>query len=174
MASTLQNVVVSEHMAFIPTFAQPSVNHFKSIYEENRHRVYAISFWMTGSELQAEQVLEATFVRVFAETENPTEEQIDNALIAQLREEHEIGTLTLKCADATEVLNIRSNTKRVHLELAVVQLPATEKLIFLMHDVEGYDHVRIARTLGVTVQDSKQGLHQARLRMRELVSKMAW
>jgi RNA polymerase sigma-70 factor (ECF subfamily) len=174
MASTLQNVVVSNHVAFIPTFAQPSVNPFKSIYEENKHRVYAISFWMTDSEMQAEQLMEATFVRAFANTDVPTEEDIDNALIAQLREEHAIGTLTLKCADATEVLNIRSNTKRVHLELAVVQLPATEKLMFLMHDVEGYDHVRIARTLGVTVQDSKQGLHQARLRVRELVAKMVW
>jgi RNA polymerase sigma-70 factor, ECF subfamily len=147
---------------------------FKSIYEESRHRVYAIAFWMTDSELQAEQLLETTFVSAFAKSDSPTEEDIDNALIAQLREDHEIGTRTLKCADATEVLNIRSNTKRVHLELAVVQLPATEKLMFLMHDVEGYDHVRIARTLGVTEQDSKQGLHQARLRIRELVGKMAW
>jgi DNA-directed RNA polymerase specialized sigma24 family protein len=119
-------------------------------------------------------LLETTFVSAFAKSDCPTEEDIDNELIAQLREDHNIGTLTLKCADATEVLNIRSNTKRVHLELAVVQLPATEKLMFLMHDVEGYDHVRIARTLGVTEQDSKQGLHQSRLRIRELVGKMAW
>jgi RNA polymerase sigma-70 factor (ECF subfamily) len=174
MASTVQSVMVSEQMAFLPTFAQPSVNPFKSIYEENRHRVYAIAFWMTDSELQAEQLLETTFVSAFAKSDCPTEEDIDNELIAQLREDHNIGTLTLKCADATEVLNIRSNTKRVHLELAVVQLPATEKLMFLMHDVEGYDHVRIARTLGVTEQDSKQGLHQSRLRIRELVGKMAW
>src|ERR1700733_14600050 len=108
MASTVQNVMVSNQMAFLPTFAQPSVNPFKSIYEGNRHRVYAIAFWMTDSELQAEQLLETTFVRAFANNDAPTEEQIDNALIAQLREDYSIGTLTLKCADATEVLNIRS------------------------------------------------------------------
>jgi RNA polymerase sigma-70 factor (ECF subfamily) len=173
MASTVQNVAISEYLSIIPTLTPTSVDR-KSIYEQNRHRVYALAFWMTNSELEAEAVLEATFVRAFAQATNPTDEQIDNALIAVLREDHLIGILTLNCTDATEVLNIRGNTKRVHLELAVVQLPATEKLIFLMHDVEGYSHARIARTLGVSTKDSKLGLHQARVRVRELVSKMAW
>ena len=64
--------------------------------------------------------------------------------------------------------------KRVHLELAVVQLPATEKLIYLMHDGEGYGHSRIAQALSISVLESKEGLHQARLKIRELVAKMAW
>lgn len=174
MASTLQNVAISEYMSFITALPHTSVDHRKSIYEQNRHRVYALAFWMTNSELEAEELLEATFVRAFAEADAPTEEQIDNALIAQLREEHMLGILTLNSAGAHEILNVRSNTKRVHLELAVVQLPATEKLIFLMHDVEGYEHARVARTLGISEQDSKLGLYQARLRIRELVSKMAW
>jgi RNA polymerase sigma-70 factor, ECF subfamily len=174
MASTLQNVAISDYLSFIPSFSRTSTEPFEAIYEQNRHRVYAMAFWMTDSEPQAEQLLEATFVRAFAENELPTEEQIDEALIAQLREEHLIGILSLNCANATEVLNVRGNTRRVHLELAVVQLPATEKLIYVMHDGESYSHERIARTLGVSVEDSQYGLHQARLRIRELVSKMAW
>ncbi len=174
MASTLQNVAISE-MTFIPAFATTTkIDRSKSIYEENRHRIYALAFWMTNSELEAEQLLEATFVRAFAGNTTPTAAQIDNALIALLRDEHSIGQLTLNCAPATKVLNVRENTRRVHLELAVVELPATEKLIFLMHDVEGYEHERIARTLGVTSEESKLGLHAARLRIRELVANMAW
>ena len=174
MASTLQNLAVSD-MTFIPAFAAPtSIERCKSIYEENRHRIYALAFWMTNSELEAEQLLEATFVRAFAEHTTPNAAQIDEALIALLREDHMIGLLTLNCGEATKVLNIRENTKRVHLELAVVQLPATEKLIFLMHDVEGYEHERVARTLGISVKDSKRGVHEARLRIRELVSDMVW
>jgi RNA polymerase sigma-70 factor (ECF subfamily) len=60
----------------------------------------------------------------------------------------------------------------VHLEEAVSQLPATERVIFLMHDVEGYDHARISRTIGLSVEESRVGLHQARLRLRELLAKM--
>ena len=67
--------------------------------------------------------------------------------------------------------SVRRNTLRVDLERAVVQLPPTEKMIFLMHDVESYDHARIARTLGLSDEESRLGLHQARLRMRELLAK---
>ena len=38
------------------------------------------------------------------------------------------------------------------------------------HDVEAYDHSRIARTLGVSEQESQFGLHQARLRLRQLLA----
>jgi RNA polymerase sigma-70 factor (ECF subfamily) len=55
----------------------------------------------------------------------------------------------------------------------VVQLPATEKLVFLLHDVEGYDHRKIARLLGMEEQESQLGLHQARIQIRELVSQMS-
>jgi DNA-directed RNA polymerase specialized sigma24 family protein len=44
-------------------------------------------------------------------------------------------------------------------------------MIFLMHDVERYDHTRIASLLGISLQSSIEGLHQARLRMRELLVK---
>ena len=81
-----------------------------------------------------------------------------------------LGPLTLDCAPCHQVLSVRHNTLRVDLERAVIQLPDTEKMIFLMHDVEGYDHARIARLLGMTEDSSRQGLHQARLRVRELLA----
>jgi DNA-directed RNA polymerase specialized sigma24 family protein len=79
----------------------------------------------------------------------------------------------LQCATVQEVSAIRHNTKRVDLERAIVQLPHTERMIFCMHDGDAYDHARIARTLGISEDDSRRGLHQARLRIRELVNSKA-
>jgi DNA-directed RNA polymerase specialized sigma24 family protein len=45
-------------------------------------------------------------------------------------------------------------------------------MIFLMHDVENYSHARIARSLGLGEDESIQGLHQARLRLRRLMAEM--
>jgi RNA polymerase sigma-70 factor, ECF subfamily len=53
-----------------------------------------------------------------------------------------------------------------------VQLPVTERLIFLLHDVESYEHSRIAKLIGISESESVYGLHQARLRMRELLAAM--
>ncbi len=149
-----------------------NVEEFKKVYDANRHRVYSFAFWMTDNELAAEELSESTFRRVFAMSEAPNEETVDRLFLTEVRELGPVGVLTLDCGVATEVESVRNNVKRVHLERAVVQLPGTERLIFVMHDGEGYAHERIARTLGISEGESRQGLHQARLRIRQLVSEM--
>lgn len=156
---------------FVPA-KTANIEEYKKVYDANRHRVYSFAFWMTDNELAAEEISENTFRRVFAMTEAPNDEMVDRLLLAEVREVTPVGVLTLECGVATEVESIRNNVKRVHLERAVVQLPSTERMIFVMHDGEGYSHERIARTLGITEGESRHGLHQARLRIRELVSEM--
>lgn len=156
---------------YLPAVLEPSqAESYRRIYELNRHRVYSLAFWMTDNELAAEELMTHVFCRAFA-AQRTREEDIDRALIAELREYMPLGELTLNCAASNRVLSVRTNTLRVDLERAVVQLPNTEKMIFLMHDVERYGHVRIARLLGISEESSMLGLHQARLRMRELLAK---
>ena len=163
-------------IAIVQFFPSPRTQRQKkmhAIYEANRRRVYSYAFWMTDSEPMAEQVLERTFVRAFSMFEQPTEEQIDRALLRELKKEQiTLGPLELRCKTVNEVNGVRHNTRRVDLENALVQLPYTERIIFCMHDGDGYDHARIARTLGISEEESRSGLHQARLRIRELVSSM--
>ncbi len=158
--------------ASLPAVLAPSrVDGCHQIYEANRHRVYSLAFWMTDNELAAEALMIQAFSRAFEQTAQPTPDQIDRALISELRELLPLGALTLNCSPCDRVLSVRSNTLRVELERAVVQLPPTEKMMFLLHDVEGYDHLRIARLLGVIEKQSQRGVHQARLRIRELLAK---
>jgi RNA polymerase sigma-70 factor, ECF subfamily len=163
-------------ISIVQFFAAPRTLRQKkmhAIYEANRRRVYSYAFWMTDNEPRAEQILERTFVRAFRIFEQPTAEQIDKALLRELKKEQiTLGPLELRCAVASEVSGVRHNTRRVDLENALVQLPYTERMIFCMHDGDGYDHARIARTLGIAEDESRHGLHQARLRIRELVGSM--
>jgi|SRR5215467_4044613 len=144
---------------------------FSKIYNEHRHRVYSLAFWVTGAEPAAEQMAASTFLRAFASGDAPRTEQIDQAFLAEVRELSPLRGLTLQAA-AAEARDLRRNMKRVHLEQAVIELPAMEKLIFVLHDVESYEHARIARLLGIREDESRLGLHQARLRIRELVAQM--
>jgi RNA polymerase sigma-70 factor (ECF subfamily) len=128
---------------------------------------------MTDNELTAEQLAGNTFLRAFALSAVPCDEQIDQAFLAEIREMTQVGTLTLNSDACPATKSVCGNVNRIHLERAVVQLPATEKLVFLLHDVEGYTHERIARLLGMDVQETQFGLHQARLLMRELILRMS-
>ena len=168
MASITQNWKLTE----TATLPLEQLDSYQAAYDQNCHRIYAVAFWMTDNELAAEELCGSVFHRAFARTANPSPEALDRALIAELRDLAPIGNLTLRCSDAVEIMNVRRNTLRVHLERAVVQLPPTERLIFLFHDVENYSHSRIARMLGITEAESQLGLHQARMRIRELVASM--
>src|ERR1051326_4110217 len=166
------NLGVMSNLGILVPAAESRTAEYNRIYEENRHRIYSLAFWMTDNELTAEELATNVFLRAFAGTASPTTEQIDQAFLAEVRETTAVGTLTL-AVSANAATTIRGNVKRVHLERAVVQLPATEKLIFLLHDVEGYEHQKIARLLGIEPQESQYGLHQARVLIRELVSQMS-
>jgi RNA polymerase sigma-70 factor (ECF subfamily) len=59
----------------------------------------------------------------------------------------------------------------IALERAIGELPPGYRTVFVLHDVEGYEHEEIARQLGCTVGTSKSQLHKARLRIRSLLEK---
>lgn len=169
MAITLE-AKLSGLRTYLP--AADRLEQYRENYQNNQHRIYSLAFRMTNNELLAEEVVGNVFRRAFSLVTSPNAEVLDRALVRELREHAPIGLLTMECSVANEVSTVRKNVKRVHLECAVVQLPATERLMFLMHDVEGYDHARIGRTIGVTEDESRHGLHQARLRIRELLATM--
>jgi len=171
MSSRVEGIQLAALLPIVQYAQQTSVDLYKDIFEGNRHRVYSLSFYMTDNEQTAEELMTNTFCRAFAASHKPDAETIDRALVTELRELTPIGNLTVQCQPATQVSQVRRNTRRADLERAVVQLPSTERLIFLMHDVENYDHARIARTVGITETESKAGLFQARLKLRELLVK---
>jgi RNA polymerase sigma-70 factor (ECF subfamily) len=58
---------------------------------------------------------------------------------------------------------------RINLERCLEQLPVGYRAIFVLHDIQGYEHHEIAEMLGRSVGNSKSQLHKARTRMRELL-----
>ncbi len=45
------------------------------------------------------------------------------------------------------------------------------RMVFVLHDVEDYEHGEIVRMLGVAEGTSKSQLHKARLKLRDLLSR---
>ncbi len=62
---------------------------------------------------------------------------------------------------------------KVALKRAVAGLPQGYRAVFVLHDVEGYNHAEVARLLGVSEGTSKSQLHRARLKLRELLIRQA-
>ena len=58
---------------------------------------------------------------------------------------------------------------RVNLERAVAQLPPGYRAVFLLHDVQGFEHNEIANLMECSIGNSKSQLHKARTRLREIL-----
>ena len=58
---------------------------------------------------------------------------------------------------------------RLALERAVASLPAGYRLIFILHDIEGFEHNEIASMLDCSIGNSKSQLHKARLKLRDVL-----
>ena len=61
----------------------------------------------------------------------------------------------------------------IAIENAIDQLPTGYKNVFVLHDVEGFEHEEVANILGCSVGTSKSQLHKARLKLRKLLKKKA-
>jgi RNA polymerase sigma-70 factor, ECF subfamily len=62
---------------------------------------------------------------------------------------------------------------KIALDNAIQQLPNGYKNVFVLHDVEGFEHEEVARILGCSVGTSKSQLHKARLKLQKLLQKKA-
>jgi RNA polymerase sigma-70 factor, ECF subfamily len=66
-------------------------------------------------------------------------------------------------------LLLTGSIDRVHLERAIEQLPPGYRQVFVLHDVQGFEHNEIARLMECSIGNSKSQLHKARMRLRELL-----
>ncbi len=73
MPNSFQAALPSAIVQFLPSAESKRLEHYQRIYEANRHRVYSFAFWMTDSEMAAENLCERTFLRVFSLSDDPSE-----------------------------------------------------------------------------------------------------
>ena len=148
----------------------------RDVYDSHRHRVFALAFYMTGSELEAEQILTTTFIDAFRTNAEPQAAQIDASLVEKLRERFSLGELAgtpdLKYL-ATGVDIAGRNVRRTDLEEAIQELAATERLVFLLRDVEGYSPAAICQLLDMPEAKAQRALFSARIQLRQILAAQA-
>jgi len=153
--------------------AEQSLEHRqRDIYETHRHRAFAVAYYMVGNEVDAEEVTRDTFVRAFRQAEEPDAGCVDCSLVTELRDRVDLDEQAAPPEPETGFSIAGRNVKRTDLEEALRELPASERMIFLLRDVEGYDADRVAALLQISRQQVERTLFAARLRMRVTLARM--
>jgi DNA-directed RNA polymerase specialized sigma24 family protein len=144
----------------------------RDAWESHRHRVFSVSYYMTGSEIEAEELLRDTFVSAFRQCEEPDQAVVDSALIDHLTARLPLAESAPMPIPTSTCATNRHNILRGDLELAIRCLPPAERLVFLLMDVEGYPVSRIAALLGMRETEAMRKAVMARMRLRHELALM--
>lgn len=145
----------------------------RDVYESHRHRAFSLAFYMTGNEIEAEEILATTFVRAFQAQERPDGFAVDSALVQELSQRFPLQEVEAPAAIVQGAAANQRNVRRSDLEAAVRNLPANERLLFLLRDVEGYAPAMISRLLNIPESQVQRACFSARIRLCQLLAEQA-
>jgi RNA polymerase sigma-70 factor, ECF subfamily len=187
-AKKLQGDKLTEAEA-IERAKQGDAEAFEFLYSLHKRRVYSLCLRMTGNTASAEDLTQEAFLQLFRKIATFRGESAFstwlhrmsvNVVLMQLRKKNlpvvpidetmegdEEGTVRKEPGAPDE--RLAGSIDRLHLQRAVDELPPGYRRIFVLHDVEGYEHNEIAGLVGCSIGNSKSQLHKARLKLRELL-----
>ena len=163
---------------------------FEFLYQLHGRRVYALCLRMVGNPSDAEDLMQEAFLQLFRKIGTFRGESAFstwlhrmtvNVVLMRLRKKS-LPAASLE--EATEPddetggprkdpgapdLRLSGAVDRVNLERSIGKLPPGYKTVFVLHDIQGYEHNEIAEIMGCSVGNSKSQLHKARTRLRELL-----
>jgi RNA polymerase sigma-70 factor (ECF subfamily) len=157
----------------------------RAFYDAHVDRIYRLAYRLTGDDELARDFTQEAFIRAFSRIE-------------QFRGDAAIGTW-LHAIAARVVMNGMRRVNRFRrrevaldeagatagparsaepdlrqrLHRAIDALPEKYRVVFVMHDVEGYTHEEIGGALGMPPGTSKAQLSRARARLRESLAAFA-
>jgi RNA polymerase sigma-70 factor, ECF subfamily len=163
---------------------------FEFLYQLHGRRVYALCLRMVNNPSDAEDLMQEAFLQLFRKIGTFRGESAFstwlhrmtvNVVLMRLRKKSlPVASLEETTEPDEETggprkdigapdLRLSGAVDRVNLERSVEKLPPGYRTVFVLHDVQGYEHNEIADLMGCSVGNSKSQLHKARTRLRELL-----
>lgn len=152
----------------------------KQLYEKYCRRMLVVCLRYTKNQLEAEDILQESFIKVFDNIkkfrkECPLEAWIKRIVINTALKNNR-SKLYLHPAvdlehienDFNENITLSNYNYRELLEI-VRQLPPRYQIVFNLYAIEGYQHKEIAEMLGITEGTSKSQYSRARVILQRIV-----
>jgi RNA polymerase sigma-70 factor, ECF subfamily len=163
---------------------------FASLYDAHAPRVYALCLGLSGDRAVAAELVQDVFVRVWEKLDsyhgdaafatwlhrvavNVALESDRKGRRRSLRVQIAADLRLLPGGDTPPAPDAATTADdpglAVDLERAIARLPAGARAVFVLHDVEGYQHAEIATRLGIAEGTSKAHLFRARRLLRGML-----
>lgn len=164
---------------------------FEALYHQHKRRVYSLCLRMVSNPAQAEDLAQEAFLQLYRKIGTFRGESAFstwlhrmtvNVVLMQLRKKGlPVVSLeeTLEADDeaprkefGAKDVKLTGSVDRLELRRAIDRLPPGYRTVFILHDVEGFEHNEIAEIVGCSIGNSKSQLHKARLKLRDFLKFM--
>ena len=154
---------------------------FEALYQMFRGPVFGLLYRYAQNRVAAEDLLQDVFIKIFRNMANVRDAATFpgwvfriavNTAYSHLRQKRVQNEKLVPLGDLEGRLE-EPGTEPVErdlqgpLEEAIQSLAPRLRSVFVLHDVQGYKHEEIARTLGCAVGTSKSQLFKARIKVRD-------
>jgi RNA polymerase sigma-70 factor (ECF subfamily) len=159
---------------------------FADLFDAHKKRVYTLCLQMVGDVGEAEDLTQDAFIQAFRKLATFRGDSAFSTWLYRIA----VNTVLMKLrrrkpqqVSYDEPISVNASliqreygagdpqllgaVDRIVLARAIRELPEGYRMIFVLHDVEGYDHSEIAELLNCSTGNSKSQLHKARLKIRE-------
>lgn len=169
--------------------AAGNIAAFELIYQRYNRRTYSLCLRMTSSQTEAEDLTQEVFIQLFRKIGSFRGDSAFSTWLHRLTVNQVLmhfrrrsvknekttddGEIPERSTPGTANPGRMQVVDRIALKNAIAELPKGYKNVFVLHDVEGFEHEEVARQLGISVGTSKSQLHKARLKLRGLLQKQA-
>jgi RNA polymerase sigma-70 factor (ECF subfamily) len=160
---------------------------FELVYERYHRRTYSLCLRMTASQTEAEDLTQEVFIQLFRKIGSFRGDSAFSTWLHRLtvnqvlmhfrrrsvknEKTTEEGEMPEQAVTGSANPNRMAVVDRIALKNAIAQLPNGYRRVFILHDVEGFEHEEVSRIMGISVGTSKSQLHKARLKLRGLLLK---
>lgn len=176
----------SDH-ALCQLAAAGSLTAFEIIYQRYHRRTFSLTMRMTNNTSEAEDLTQEVFIQLFRKAGSFRGDSAFSTWLHRLTVNQVLmhfrrrsvknekvsddGEMPEQTVHGTANPNKMPVVDRIALKNAIGELPNGYRNVFILHDVEGYEHEEVARMMGISVGTSKSQLHKARLKLRGLLIK---
>ncbi len=162
---------------------------FEALFNAHKAKVYALCLRMTSNTAEAEDLTQDAFLQAFRKLATFRGDSAlstwlyrvaVNTVLMHIRKRGlrplsmdqplDRDDASLKWEQGKSDGRLSMCVDRIALIRAMTQLPLGYRTIFVLHEIDGYEHHEIAELLHCSVGNSKSQLHKAKTRMRELLT----
>jgi RNA polymerase sigma-70 factor, ECF subfamily len=158
---------------------------FETIYRSLSPRVFGLCLRMSGSRQRAAELTQDVFVHVWQRLHTWKGESalsswvyrvavncvLSNVRGEQRRLNHEMPEDEFQAERRDAEGRVPDAATRMDLERAIALLPPGARAVFVLHDIEGYQHAEIAAMTGTAEGTCRAQLHRARKLLMEALER---